>query len=140
MEPLQDFIDVLLVFQLVLKVNHNIIQVGCIEVVKVVKEYIVYIPLVRSWSVSQSKRKYLVFVYSVTGPKCSKIYRSGVYSNLVKGLADIKLYKNFSSTYLGQCLIKQGQWIAVLTGYIVQLTVVNIKTKSFVWLFNKENW
>jgi len=40
------------------------------------------------------------------GLKYSKIYKSGVYSNLVKGLTDIKLYKNFSSTYLGQCLIK----------------------------------
>jgi len=42
----------LLVFQLILKVNYNVIQVGCIEVIKVVKEYIIYISLVRSWSVS----------------------------------------------------------------------------------------
>ena len=96
----------LLIFQLVLRVNYNIIQVGCAEVIKVVKEYIIYISLVRSRSVSQSKRKYLIFIQSVTSPKYSKIYGSGVYPNLVKGLADIKLYKNFSSTYLGQCLIK----------------------------------
>jgi len=36
----------LLIFQLILRVNYNIIQVGCIEVVKVVKEYIIYISLV----------------------------------------------------------------------------------------------
>jgi len=41
----------LLVFQLILRVNYNVIQVGRIEVIKVVKEYIIYISLVRSWSV-----------------------------------------------------------------------------------------
>jgi len=35
------------------------------------------------------------------GLKYSKIFKPGVYPNLVKGLADIKLYKDFSSTYLG---------------------------------------
>ena len=41
------------------------------------------------------------------GPKCSKIFRFRVYFNLVKGLADIKLHKDLSLTYLGQCLLKQ---------------------------------
>ena len=99
-EPLQDFIDVLLVFQLVLRVYYNIIQIGRIEVVKVVKEYIVYIPLVRSQSVSQSKRKYLIFIRPVTGPEYSKILKPGVYPNLVKGLADIKLYKYYRNSYV----------------------------------------
>jgi hypothetical protein len=92
---------VLLVFQLILRVDYNIIQVGRIEVVKVVKEYIIYISLVYSQSVSQSKRKYPIFIQSITGLKGSKIYRSGVNPNPVKGLTDIKLYKNLSSTYLG---------------------------------------
>jgi len=35
------------------------------------------------------------------GLKYSKIFRPGVYPNSVKGLADIKLYKDLSSTYLG---------------------------------------
>ena len=96
----------LLVFQLILRVNYNIIQVGCIEVVKVVKEYIIYIPLVRSQSVGQSKRKYLIFIRSVTGLKYSKLLKTRVYPNLVKGLADIKLYKDPSSTYSGKSLIK----------------------------------
>ena len=129
----------LLIFQLVLRVDYNIIQVGCIEVIKVVKEYIVYILLVRSQSVSQSKRKYLIFIRSIISLKCSKILRPRVYPNLVEGLADIKLYKDLSSTYLGQSLIKQGQQIAVLTGYIIQLIVVNIETESSIQLFSKEN-
>jgi len=65
---------VLLMFQLILRVNYNIIQIGRIKVIKVVKEYIIYIPLVCSRSVSQSKRKYFIFIYSVTGPKYSKIF------------------------------------------------------------------
>ena len=129
----------LLVFQLILRVDYNIIQVGRIEVVKVVKEYIIYIPLVRSQSVSQSKRKYLIFIYSVTGLKYSMILRPRVYPNLVEGLADIELYKDLSSTYSGQSLIKQGQQIAVLTGYIIQLIVVNTETESSIQLFSKEN-
>ena len=129
----------LLIFQLILRVDYNIIQVGRIEVIKVVKEYIVYISLVRSQSVSQFKRKYLIFIYSITGLKYSKILRPRVYSNLVEGLADIKLYKYLSSTYLGQSFIRQGQQIAVLTDYIIQLIVVDIKAESSIQLFNKEN-
>ena len=51
----------LFVFQLILKVDYNIIQIGYIEVVKVIKEYIIYISLVYSQSISQSKRKYFIF-------------------------------------------------------------------------------
>jgi len=40
------------------------------------------------------------------GLKYSKLFRPRVYSNLVKGLADIKLYKDPNSTYLGKSLIK----------------------------------
>jgi hypothetical protein len=53
---------VLFVFQLILKVDYNIIQIGRAEVVKVVKKYIVYISLIYSRSVSQSKRKYFIFI------------------------------------------------------------------------------
>ncbi len=35
------------------------------------------------------------------GPKHSKVLKFRVYLNLVKGLADIKLYKDPNSTYLG---------------------------------------
>ena len=35
------------------------------------------------------------------GPKYSKILKSRVYPNLVEGLADIKLYKDLSSTHSG---------------------------------------
>ena len=73
--------------------------------VKVVKEYIIYILLVRSRSVSQSKGEYFVFIRSVLSLKYSKVYRSGVHSNSVEGLTDIKLYKYLSSIYLGQRLI-----------------------------------
>ena len=48
-----------------------------------------------------SKRKYFIFIRSVIGLKYSKILRPGVYLNSVEGLADIKLYKDLSSTYLG---------------------------------------
>ena len=40
------------------------------------------------------------------GLKYSKLLRPRVYPNLVEGLADIKLYKDPSSTYLGKSLIK----------------------------------
>ena len=129
----------LLIFQFILRVDYNIIQVGYIEVIKVVKEYIIYISLIYSQSVSQPKRKYFIFIYSVAGLKYSKIYRSRVYSNLVEGLIDIKLYKYLSSIYSGQYLIKQRQWITVFAGYIIKLIVINIETKSPIKLFNKED-
>ena len=139
MEPIQHFVDILLMFQLILRVNYDIIQVGHIEVDQVVKEYIIYILLVYSWSVSQSKRKYLAFIHSVMGLKYNKVFRFRVYPNLVEGLIDIKLYKDLSLIYLGQCLLKQQQQISVFIGHVVQFTIVNIETQSSVQLFNKEN-
>ena len=38
----------LFIFQFILRVNYNIIQVGYVEVIKVVKEYIIYVLLVYS--------------------------------------------------------------------------------------------
>ena len=35
------------------------------------------------------------------GPKYYKVFKSRVNPNLVESLADIKLYKDFSPTYLG---------------------------------------
>ena len=40
------------------------------------------------------------------GLKHSKVLRSRVYFNSVKGLTDIKLYKDPSLTHLGQCFLK----------------------------------
>jgi hypothetical protein len=42
-----------------------------------------------------------MLIYSVIGLKYSKILRPRVYLDLVEGLADIKLYKDPSFTYLG---------------------------------------
>ena len=108
MEPLQDFIDMLLIFQLILRVDYNIIQVGRIEVIKVVKEYIVYIPLVYSQSISQSKREYLIFIRSIIGLKYIKILRPRVYPNLVEGLTDIKLCKDLSLLIQARVLLSIG--------------------------------
>ena len=130
----------LLVFQLIFRINYNVIQVSYIKVVQVVKEYIIYILLVYGGSVGQSKRKYFIFIYSVTGPKYSKVLRFRVYPNSVEGLADIKLYKDLSLTYLGSRFLKQRQRILVFMGHIIQFMVVNIETQYSIWLFNKENW
>ena len=40
------------------------------------------------------------------GSKHSKVLRFRVYPNIVKGLTDIKLYKDLSPIYLGQCFLK----------------------------------
>jgi hypothetical protein len=59
--------------------------------------------LVYSGFVGQSKGKYFAFICSVIGLKHNKVLRSRVYFNLVKGLIDIKLCKDLSPIYLGQC-------------------------------------
>ena len=38
--------------------------------------------------------------------KYGKILRSKIYSKLIEGLEDIKLYKNLGSTYLDQSPVK----------------------------------
>jgi hypothetical protein len=41
----------LFIFKFILRVDQNIVKVGSIEIIQVVKEDIVYIPLVDSWSI-----------------------------------------------------------------------------------------
>ena len=52
LEVAEDLFDILLVFEFILRVDQNIIKVDSIEIVQVVEEDIVYIPLVGSWSIS----------------------------------------------------------------------------------------
>ena len=52
LEVVEDLFDILLVFEFILRVDQNIIKVGSTEIVQVVEEDVVYIPLVGSWSIS----------------------------------------------------------------------------------------
>jgi hypothetical protein len=52
LEAAEDLFDILLVFEFILRVDQNIVKVGSTEIVQVVKEDVVYIPLVGSWSIS----------------------------------------------------------------------------------------
>ena len=78
-------------------------------------------------------------IQQVIGPKHSKVLRFRIYPNSVEGLADIKLCKDPSLTYLGQRFLKQQQRILVFTGHIIQFMVVNIEAQYSIWLFNKNN-
>ena len=66
----------LLMFKLVVKVDYNVIQVSYIEVVKVVKEYIIHITLVSSGAIHKSKWNYLVLVTTISSLEYSKVFRS----------------------------------------------------------------
>jgi hypothetical protein len=52
LETAEDLFDMLLVFEFILRVDQNIVKVGSTEIVQVVEEDVVYIPLVGSWSIS----------------------------------------------------------------------------------------
>jgi hypothetical protein len=51
LETAKDLFDILFIFKFILRVDQNIIKVGSTEIIQVVKEDIVYIPLVGSWSI-----------------------------------------------------------------------------------------
>jgi hypothetical protein len=93
------------VLQQILRINKNIIKVSCIKVVKVVKEKVVHILLVGCGPICQSKGEDLAFVCSIPHIKSSILFRGGIYLDLIKSLADIKLCKDLCAGQAGQNLV-----------------------------------
>src|SRR2546430_15195176 len=82
------------VFQFVLRVDEDVVEVGRTEVVKVIQKDIVHVSLVRRRSVRKAKGKYLALVRSVSSSKGGQVLRVRVHSNPVKRLADIQFRKD----------------------------------------------
>ena len=55
----------LLMFELIVRVNKDVIKVGSIEIIKVVKEDVIYISLVSYRSISESKGNNLILVVAI---------------------------------------------------------------------------
>ena len=55
----------LLILELIIRVNKNVIKVGSIEIVKVVKEDVIYISLVSYRSISESKGNNLILIVAI---------------------------------------------------------------------------
>ena len=57
----------LLMLELIVRVNKDVVKVGSIEIIKVVKEDVIYISLVSCRSISESKGNNLILVIAVMG-------------------------------------------------------------------------
>src|SRR5205814_7302064 len=124
----------LFMFKFIVRVDHDVIKVGCTEVIKIVKEHIIHVSLVSSRPICESKWNYLVLVAAISGPECSKVLQGRVYAYTVKCLANVELGKDLSLADLSQSLIKQWEWVTVLAGCGIQLTVVNTEAESSIGL------
>ena len=63
----------LFMFEFVVRVDHDVVQVGYIEIVKVVEEYIIHVLLVSGRPVCKSEQDYFVLVTTISSPECSKV-------------------------------------------------------------------
>ena len=70
----QDLSDIGFVFERVLRVDQNIIQVDSYKVVKVVYKSVVDVALEDGWPTSQTKWQYLILIRPVPSLKRSKFF------------------------------------------------------------------
>jgi hypothetical protein len=68
-----------------------------------------------------------------------KLFRSSVYTNSVKSLANIKLYKDLSVSDSGERFVNQGKQVLVFLCKAIKLTIVYTKAQATVKLGDKEH-
>ena len=139
MQSFKHFSYVMLVLQLVVREDQNIVQVSCVKVVQVIKQYIIYILLVYRQAISKSKQQNLIFIYSKLSLESGQFFRVQVYIDIVESLLDIKLSKHFSISNLGQGFINQRQQVLVLLYKEVKFPKVNIEVEGPVQLLSKKD-
>jgi hypothetical protein len=67
-----------------------------------------------------------------------ELFRSNVYTNAVKSLANVKLYKDLSVSDLGERFVDQGKQVLVFLCEAIKLTIVYTKAQAVVRLSDKE--
>jgi hypothetical protein len=124
---------------LVFGVDENIVQVGDTEVIEVVNQYVVHIPLVGSWAIAQAEWKNLTLVRTVAGSEGSILLRIGVHSNPVESSSNIKLGEELGFGGSRQQLVNTGYQIGVLASDSVKLPIVHTDSKVTIGFSNTED-
>jgi hypothetical protein len=68
-----------------------------------------------------------------------ELFKSSVYTNTVKSLANVKLYKDLSVSNSGKRFVDQGKQVLVFLYKAVKLTIVYTKAQAAVRLSNKKD-
>jgi hypothetical protein len=71
--------------------------------------------------------------------KRRELFKSSVYTNSVKSLANIKLYKDLNVSDLGKRFVNQGKQVLVFLCEAIKLTIVYTKAQAAVRLSDKEH-
>ena len=138
-QPVQYFADVTDVVRIRFRVYQDIVQIDYTEIVQVINQHIIYIPLIRSWAITKSKRQYLQLIRSITSAERCVLFRVGVYLNLIKGSANIQLRKNLSFIRTSQQFVYSRYQISIFLSNRIQLIVVYTDTEVFVRLPNTQD-
>src|SRR5436190_10698719 len=99
-----------------LRVDEEVIQIGCKEFIKHIHEKVINVALEGCWPVGKAEWHDLIMEAAVSGPKRCKVFRIWVNSNLMEGLVDINLGHDFRLQELRKYLINQQEWVRVLLG------------------------
>jgi hypothetical protein len=68
-----------------------------------------------------------------------KLFKSNVYTNTVKSLANVKLYKDLSVSDSDERFVNQGKQMLIFLYKTIKLTIVYTKAQAAVKLGDKEN-
>ena len=89
----------------VFRIDKDIIYIGGVDLVKILKEDVVNVPLKASRTITQVKGQDLVLIGAIARAEGYQIFKFFIKSYIVESLADIKLYKDLGSANLGQSLV-----------------------------------
>jgi hypothetical protein len=126
-------------FENVLRVDQDVVQVRSAEVVQVVKQHFVHVPLIRSRAICQAKWEHLILVRTIARLKRRELFRISVYANSVKSLTNIKLCKDLSVSDSGERFVNQGKQVLIFFREAIELTIVYTEAQAAVRLGDEEH-
>jgi hypothetical protein len=71
--------------------------------------------------------------------KRHELFKSSVYTNTVKSLANVKLYKDLNVSDLGERFVNQGKQVLIFLCKAIKLIIVYTEAQAAVRLSDKEN-
>src|SRR5205823_4519316 len=96
LEALDDLIYMCGMFEFVFRVDQDIIEIGCNEIIEKIEKNIINILLKYNWTINQAKRKNFIFINTILSLKRYQFLRVWINLYLIKCLVNIKFYKDLS--------------------------------------------
>src|ERR1051325_530501 len=112
------------------RINQNIINKNNHETIQVRMENTVHVLHEYSRCISDTERNHRILVMSIPRPESSFLNIFFFHSYLMVTRSQINLAKHASANQSVHQIINSRKWIPILDSYLIQLTIIDTKSRS----------